>query len=52
MSIGGEGMENLLVNMVLNFFFQKTCFHAFLLVNGLNKLQFGIVQVTTYGYGI
>jgi hypothetical protein len=43
MHIGGEGVENLLVNMVLKFIFlkryklEKTPSHASLLWNGLNR---------------
>ncbi len=40
MQIGGEGIENLFVNMGLG----KTPFHASLLGKGLNIFQFGIVQ--------
>jgi hypothetical protein len=53
MQIGGESIGNLLRNMVLGKKnFKKTdlkiCFfYASLLGNGLNKFQFGIVQLTT-----
>jgi hypothetical protein len=52
MPIGGEGIENLLVNMVLEsktLIKQKsknTHFHAFVFRNGLNIFQ---VMTTTYG---
>jgi len=50
--IGGVGMKNLVVNMVLNVFLkkhkiEKTKFHVSLLGNGLNKFEFETIQVTT-----
>jgi hypothetical protein len=53
MQICGEGIENLLVNIVLEFFFktykfEETPFHTSLLGNGPNIFLFGIIQVTTY----
>ncbi len=47
-----ESIENLLVNMVLEFInLKKTQFFlkSHLLGMGVNRLQFGIVQLTTYG---
>jgi hypothetical protein len=54
--IGGKGIQNHLVNMVLEkktfkrYKFEKTSFHASSL-SGLNKFQFGIVQCVTMTYG-
>ncbi len=48
MQIGGEGIENLFVNMGLG----KTPFHASLLGKGLNIFQFGIVQVMMMTYNL
>jgi hypothetical protein len=55
MQIGGEGMENLFVNMVLDrkalkvHKSKKTPFHASLLRNGLNIFQIGTIQIITLG---
>jgi len=49
--IGGEGIENVLVNMLFNKKalkrYKDLRRHFFMLGNGLNKFQFGSVQVTT-----
>jgi hypothetical protein len=51
MKIGGESIQNILVNMVLEkkkkfkrHKFEKTCFHASSFGNGLNKFLFGTIQ--------
>ncbi len=50
MQIGREGIENMLVNMVLQnyffFFFEDTNFFASLLQNGLNKFKFGTFKIS------
>jgi hypothetical protein len=44
MQISGKGIENLVVNMVVEKTnFKNIEFHASLPMNGLNKCQFGIV---------
>jgi hypothetical protein len=48
MQIHGEYIENMLVNMELNFFNKKKPFHVSSFANGLNIFNFGIVQVVTY----
>lgn len=53
MPINGKGIRNLLMNIVLQkkkliHIFEKTHFYASKLGNGLNKVQFGVVQFT-YG---
>jgi hypothetical protein len=53
MPINGKGIQSLLMNIVLQKIiiiniFEKTPFYASSLGNGLNKVQFGIVQFT-YG---
>jgi hypothetical protein len=58
LQIGGKGIENPLVNMVLgkkNEFkekFKKTHFHAPLIGNGLNIFLFGFIQVTIITYDL
>jgi hypothetical protein len=57
MQIGGKCIESLLMNMVFEkktlkrHKFEKKIFHASSLGNGLQKLQFGIVQSTMTTYG-
>jgi hypothetical protein len=54
--IGGKCIENLLLNVVLEFSlkiykFKKTPFHASSLENGLEIFQFGIIQSMRMTYG-
>jgi len=51
MQIGGQGIENILVNMVLECFFKRHKSKS-LFWNGLNIFQFEIVQVMIMTYNI
>jgi hypothetical protein len=58
MHLGRKGIQNLLVNIVLDLKkkqrhkFEKTPFHAFSFMNGLNKFQFGnTIQYMMMTYG-
>lgn len=57
MQICGKGIKNIFMNMVLECFFKKIqmwkdiWFHASLFGYGLNRFQFGTIQLTTMTYG-